>query len=97
MAFWRGGDYNFSLIRSSDNQPQNQAFYAAVPGDQPVSADYDGDGCADYAMRHGGDWLIRYSATVYAGATSVTIVPWQAGEVAVQNDYDGDGKVDIAV
>lgn len=65
--------------------------------DKPVGADYDGDGKADFAIKQGNDWMIRYSATTYANATDVTTVSWQAGTDAVQNDYDGDGKVDIAV
>jgi len=57
-----------------------------------VSADYDGDGKADQAIRNGANWIIRQSST-----GSSTTVSWeQSTDVAVPNDYDGDGKCDIA-
>ena len=59
---------------------------------QPVSADYDGDGKADHAIRNGANWIIRQSSN----GQTIT-VPWQqSSDIAVQNDYDADGKADIA-
>ena len=95
-AVWRASGFTFYAKRSSDNQNQSQ-YFSTLPGDEAANADYDGDGKADFAIRQGSNWLIRYSASLYANANDVTTVAFQAGTDAVQNDYDGDGKVDVAV
>ena len=62
------------------------------PSTEPVSADYDGDGKADYAIRSNANWLIRQSST----GQIISIAWQQTTDIAVRNDYDGDGKVDVA-
>jgi len=68
----------------------------AVPGYNPVPADYDGDSKADPACYRSADglWAIKCSASGYA-TTLVTDfggLDW----MAVAADYDGDGKTDPA-
>jgi len=71
------------------------AGYTLTSGDKVVSADFDGDGRANYALRNGSSWLMLNSA--FANMTVVTPSGDQASDIPVQNDFDGDGKVDIAV
>lgn len=99
LAVWRGSS---SVFYSSNSSNGNLSYFEfrdssnqLISSTEPVPADYDGDGRADYAVRQSGssDWIIRNSQ----GGTTSTI-PWQtAGDIAVQNDYDADGKCDIAV
>ena len=62
----------------------------------PASADYDGDGRADYAVfdSSNGAWHIRQTST---GQLLNPIAWGSSGDKEVPNDYDGDGKVDVAV
>jgi len=64
-------------------------------GDTPVSADYDGDGKANYALRRNAGWIIQNAAMT--ATTTTTPSGDLASDTPVPNDYDGDGKVDIAV
>ncbi len=63
-------------------------FSAAV-----VSADYDGDGKADFTTYKDGLWTIEQSTNGEIRAVSFGL----SDDIRVPADYDGDGKVDIAV
>lgn len=76
---------------------KNDNGYSAVelggPGDQPVSADYDGDGKTDFAVFRSGTWLVYRSSD--SGVTNRRF--GLAGDIPVRGDYDGDGIADLAV
>ena len=68
-----------------------------MPGAQPVSGDYDGDGRSDFAVfdSGAGAWYVL-------AADQSTAIAWQLpwgmpGGQPVSGDYDGDGRSDFAV
>jgi hypothetical protein len=64
-------------------------FFATI-----VSADYDGDGKADFATYNSnGLWTIEQSSN----GTTKTVSFGFADDTVIPADYDGDGKADIAV
>jgi hypothetical protein len=67
----------------------NQATaYFGLKGDQPVAADYDGDGDVDRAVFREGTWYVQGRPVTYYGLK---------GDLPVPADYDGDGDVDKGV
>ena len=79
------------------------AFGAPSGTDQPVVADFDGDGRADIAAFRSvsdlasgrADWFILPAASGPNGGVRVTF--GDAGALAAPADYDGDGVAELAI
>jgi len=117
VAVWRPregtGEGLWYIRRSSDGVDVVQQWGAAAMGDQPVPADYDGDGRVDIAVwRRVEGWGIVESSLGFPSGSfpegiwyivrssdgSAYQQQWgAASDLPVPADYDGDGRADIAV
>jgi len=98
FTFWRpfsGGWYSLLSSRRNRESIRNELGTGAQR-DQPVPADYDGDGRGDRAVwrSNQGMWTIEPSAV---RGSAVQVPLGSSGDVAVPADYDGDGAADVAV
>jgi hypothetical protein len=66
-----------------------------MPGDAPVTGDFDGNGVADLAVYRAGTWHIDTTHD-FSAATTMAF-GGQAGDVPLAGDFDGDGKADLVI
>jgi hypothetical protein len=84
---------------SSGTPDYSPVYQWGLPGDIPMSVDFDGDGKADLVVWRpwSGIWYIRYSSLDYSLATFSQIQWGLPGDVPLSGDFDGDRKTDLAV
>ncbi len=103
FAVYRGGAWYVLRSRDHETQILNWGSRTFVPvgylPDEPVAADYDGDGQADFAVWKPatGTWCVLQSTDGYDPAYARYFAWGKLGDVPVPADYDADGKADFAV
>jgi hypothetical protein len=105
FAVWRPETGTWYVLRSRDGQYQyvNWGTRINVPfgviSDEPVPADYDGDGHADFAVWRPstGTWYVLKSSSGFNPKYAQYFNWGKLGDIPVPADYDADGKTDFAV
>jgi hypothetical protein len=104
-AVWRAPEGRWFVRRSRDGGVAVIQWGTSSPtpfgsvADQPVPADYDGDGAADIAVWRpsNGIWYVLLSSAGFDQHAAVYFQWGQTGDIAVPGDYDGDKRADFAV
>ena len=98
IAVWRPSNGTW-YVRTIDSNHNPNGFQWGLPGDIPISGDFDGDGKTDLTVWRpsNGTWYIRYSSLGYS-SVSAGIFQWGLpGDVPLSTDFDGDGQTDLVV
>lgn len=90
LALFRPAEGNW-YVRRSNGGFATLPF--GLPGDKPVTADYDADGRTDAAVFRNGVWWRLNSASSTVEAVNFGL----AGDIPVPANFDTDGKADVAV
>ena len=105
IAVWRVDTGNWYVLQSRDGQIEtvNWGTKMFIPNgyvsDEPVPADFDGDGHADFAVWRPatGVWYVLKSTSGYNPKYAGYFQWGKLGDIPVPADYDGDGRSDFAV
>lgn len=105
LAVWRPDSGVWYILRSRDGKFQTIKWGAKIyvpngyVADEPVPADYDGDGHADLAVWRPatGVWYVLRSTSGYNPDYAQYFNWGKLGDIPVPADYDGDKIADFAV
>lgn len=90
-----GNSVTWKMIYSGNlNNPNTINVAGELPGDRPITGDFNGDGRADVGFYRNGNWYLKDNN----GNDPVRYYYWGlADDIPVPGDYDGDGRTDYAV
>lgn len=99
LTVWRRSSGSWFVLQGESSNYNTQVW--GNPTDEPVPADYDGDGKKDFAVYRpststppgSGTWYIVQSSNNALSAPQFGLPT----DKLVPADYDGDGKADVAV
>jgi len=101
---FRGGyfwllDANGNRQFDGTGQGQDYAFpMGGLPGDIPVTGDWNGDGRSKAGFYRNGGWYLDLNGDrVFNGSDVIRWFGGQPGDVPVTGDWNGDGRTDIGV
>jgi hypothetical protein len=99
VVVYRPSDGTWNALTGASGWVGNVSYQWGVPGDQPLRADFDGDGKPDLAVYRPSDgtWYIRFSSSNFSYANWVSYQWGVPGDIPVPADFDGDGKADLVV
>ena len=94
-----GGVWRMPALNESNSSGFRELTFGQNT-DRPFSADFDGDGCADFTIFDTvqGGWQVMLSQKNYYSPRIIDRISFGFGtDKPVPADYDGDGRDDIAV
>jgi hypothetical protein len=99
IGFYRPASGTWYELTAASNWTTSSIHQWGLPGDQPLRADFDGDGKPDIvAFRpSNATWYILFSGSNFSYANWTSYQWGLPGDVPMPADVDGDGKTDLVV
>ncbi len=92
---YRPSDATFYLKKTNESGFADVAIIYGIPGDLPITGDWDGDGIDTVGVYRDGIFYLRNSNT--SGFADVAVPFGLPGDLPVVGDWDGDGIDTIGV
>jgi hypothetical protein len=99
ITVYRPAEGTWHSLTAASGWTTPTAFRWGLPGDQPLHADFDGDGARDAVVYRPADgtWWIVFSSTNFDYGRAVSYQWGLPGDIPMPADIDGDGKTDLVV
>ena len=95
VSVYRPSNATFYLKKANETGFADAAITYGIPGDLPITGDWDGDGIDTIGVYRDGVFYLRNSNT--SGYADVVVPFGIQGDVPVAGDWDGDGIDTIGV